>query len=527
MLETVSYWKGDGKKLRALDGDLIDICPQSAGYAQLDPKVVPEISPSAQCRTYIGLVLSTKFRELREIELEAAKAQKKRRTTHRGYLPWNHSLADDYSEGVGTYMPSPSLPPAISATSHPDISSFDTVSDQYSTYEAHAILTSTKSRHNPSNTTSEHEMTRARFNTSLQRDASSSSTDSQRDSQDCSSSTLVTDNTSLPQSPKSTMDGPRKQLCLTTPLPQDGSMFPDEDLLDAISCVRSSVAPSHRSSTRSTGPQKPLTHLQAARRELEMTRPLISRSATRSTHERSVSVPEYGSSIYPASEQFYTRYPSSPSRYRAGVLRTVEGSPPLISRTTDHHSGFSASRDQRSPITPLYSLTNSHARDARQLALDGRQNRVPRDGFVPQRLLSHSSHTPTRMNYVQNASQSPSRLINAPNIHQAFPPRQPIPTVDVFAGRYRSTNIASVDIDTLQDGGKYLEDELRKQAYGITSQMRNRPAYAPPKLDSDRLVVEPSTRIFNPYTRQPFMTLYERLEDVQRWQQRNGQGQLD
>ncbi|KAK7184770.1 hypothetical protein DPSP01_002255 [Paraphaeosphaeria sporulosa] len=518
VLETVSYWKGDGRALRALDGDLTHLCPMSAGYAQLDNKVALESNPSGDCRTYIGMVLSTKIKKLKDKEYRATEAHEEWKATRRGYLPWNHSLAD-IPGSASIHSPSHFCRQESIKRTYPCARPSDTMLDLRSMYKIHAAFTPTSSHYVPSMVALEYEMPRARSTFPLHREFSiavayNSSTESQRASRDCSAGTYTTDATSLQQSPNS-MVNTGKQVLVATPLSNNSLLYPDEDLFDAVSIARPYVAPSHHSSIRSTGSQKPQTNLQESKVENEMNETAILRSTTRSSRERSTSTSSYGSSTYPMSEQPYPRYPSSPSRYRAGVLRTVGTLPPLPFGMNVPHPGISGPRDGRCSGASSYSPANSHTSDARSDLLS-KQDPVPRHGSVPPQLCSQSSHTPSLINYVQNVRQTPSRLSYMHDIRHTPTPRQYIPTVDIFTGAYRSANTASLDIETLEDGGKFILEGLKKQRHGVSSQSHRRPAYVPPKPADNELVVEPSTRIVNPHTGRPFMTLYERIEDLER-----------
>ncbi|KAF9730415.1 hypothetical protein PMIN02_009515 [Paraphaeosphaeria minitans] len=520
VLETVSYWNGDGRALRALEGDLTHLCPMSAGYAQLDYKVAPESGPSGDCRTHIGLVLSGKIRKLKENESRRAKAQEEWRATRRGCLPWNHSLID-IPGSASNHSPSQFRRQESVTSRYSCARPSDTMPDLLSMYRAHTAFTPLSGHHAPSIAASQHEITRARSTIPLRRQFSSvmaysSSTESQRASRDCSASTHTTDGTSLQQSPKSVVKDTGKQLPVTHPILSHGFLYPDEDLFDAVSSVRSYIAPSHHSGIRSTRSQKPQTNLQEAHVETEMNGATTSHSTSGSKHERSTSVSSYGNSTYPVSEQPYPRYPSSPSRYRSGVLQTVGTLPSLPFGMNVPHRRISSPRDGRSSGAFSYSLASSQIGNARQPGLVSEQDLAPRYGSVPPQLPSHYSHTPSLINFAQNVRQTPSRLSDTQSIHQIPTPRRYIPTVEVFAGPYRSTNTASLDIETLEDGGKFILEGLKKQRHGVSSQSRRRPVYVPPKPADNDLVVEPSTRIVNPHTGRPFMTLYERIEDLKR-----------
>ncbi|KAF2440942.1 hypothetical protein P171DRAFT_446875 [Karstenula rhodostoma CBS 690.94] len=464
VLETVSYWKGDGRALRALEGDLTHLCPMSASYAHLDYKVAPESSPSGDCRTHIGLVLSTKIKKLKENESRAAKAHEEWRATQQGYMhPWNQSRTDQLGS-TSTHSFSQFRRQASVTSAYPQARLSNTMSDLRSMYNAHATFTPTPSHHAPSIAIPEYAIPRARSMVPLQREFSSavaysSSTESQRASRDCSSGTSTIDSTSVPHSPESVVNGAGEQLLVTPPLVQDDSLNPDEDLFDAVSTV----------------------------------------STTHSTRERSSSASSYGSSQYTAPEESYPRNLSSPSRYRGGTLRTVGTLPPLDFGMNVPHSGIYVPRDGRSSVASTY----SPAVNATPLGLVCGQGPVPRPFPVPPHMPSHPSPTPYRLSYAQNPRKNPTQ-------------RQYVPTVDAFTGPHRSTNTASWDIVALEKGSKFILDEKKRQTHGVSSQSRRRPAYIPPKLAEDELVVEPSTRIMNPEMGRHFMTLYERIQDLER-----------
>lgn len=522
VLETVSFWKGDGRALHALEGDLTYLCPLSAGHAQLDYKVAPESNPSGDCRTHIGLVLSTKIKKLKEKDLRVVKAHEEWTVTRRGSMhPWNHSVPD--LPGSAS-IPSPSQfhRQASIASRYSQALPSETMPDPRSMYRDHAAFTPTRPSHHASPiAVSEHKIPHARSTVSLQREFSSamaysSSIESQRAFRHYSSSTYTTDATSLPQSPDSLGNGTGKQLLVTTPLPKDGSLCPNEDFFDAVSSVKSYIAPSHHSSLRSTRLQNLPKNLQEARIKAEMNVDATSRSTTRSSRERSTSISSYVSSMYTASEESYPRYPSSQSRYRGGTLRTVGTLPPVPFGMNVPHSGISAPRDGRSSGASSYLLATSHRVNPIPSGLISGEGPVPRQGSVPPRMPSHPSRTPSLISFAQNSRRTHYNLSNAQNSRQTPTQHHYSPTVDAFAGPHRSANTASWDVASLESGDEFIMDEIKRQRHGVSSQSRRRPACVPPKAAENVLVVEPSTRIINPKTRQPFMTLYERIEDLER-----------
>jgi hypothetical protein len=483
----------------------------SAGYAQLHLEVHAEGSPSGDCRTRIGMVLSATIKKLKEKEVRSVKAHEEWRALQRGAVhPWSQSMSN--------------VPDSASIQSRSQLRPRSRIADPYSqgypggmesdprvVCNNPTAFAPTRSCRAPSIAGSEYAIPRPRSTVhlpsdSLSRVAYCSSVESGRASRGCSSDTYSTDATSLPQSPRLSASGTAKQPPASTPPAKDDSSSRHQEFLSGTSSVNSCLAPSHLWSPSAARFQQTPTSQEAARVQAEMNSTWPACNTNHSVLERSESGSSYALSQYSASEQSYfpqqVRHPSSPARYRGGILRTIGTLPPLNS-VNFPHSGIFAPRDGRSFAASMYSPVNPRISNATAPGLVCGQRPISQLGHHRPQIPLYPQGTPSRLSYVENLRHPPT-------------PRPKVPTVDAFTGTLRSVNTASFDFDALVKGEQVVAKELRMQRTGVSSQSRKRPIYRPQIPWEDKEAVEPSMRIMNPKTGLPFRTLVEQLEERER-----------
>jgi len=479
------------------------------GYARLDSKISRERHPSGDCRNRIGQVLSTRIGRLKTRETVKAKAHEEWMTTQRGSgQPWSQSVANlSVSPTISSsshYRPSRSV-----ASVHSEAHLTSTMPDLRALYNAHAAFAQHPSYHAPSITATEYSISRAsskvtppgQFATVM---VQGSSVESMGASADCSLGTYTTDATSiLPQSPKPSVGGKGKLPLDATPRAKD-DYSPVQEHSGSLRSVKSITASSHRSDQLSASFYQPLSQ-KVVTVEAAKDVALPPGSTTHSMRTRSDLGSSYATSqlvgSVNASAQYpgHRHYPSSPSRYRGGTLRTV-GVLPYQNSMNLSGSSISIPSDRRS------SIATSNPRSVSP----GIVNATPL-GLVCGQGSTLQGPDPPR-----TPSRPHSRLSYAQTIRRTPTPRLPVPIVDSFTSTLRSANTASFDNWALSQGDHAIAKAKELQRLGIHTTQRQVPGYVPHVRGEEAAPIEPSTRIINSETGQPFMTLYERLEQKEK-----------
>lgn len=514
VLETIAFWQGTGADLRAIDKDFEHLIPKNGGHAELEKKP-PTGGPSGDCRHSIGTVLEKALKRLKAKEEEKKRLHQEWQDIQQGN-PARHRMNTDRTMSYEShdFLPTPPSYPfenyLMANQSSPSLACPPSMYGLPDVYEyTPSTRRATLSRYAASNAESTHTQQSALRDMEHQSsDMTPTSSDdfsvptqapsTERTSPEGSVAEIDRSSISIPQHTKSplprvaplTQENLERARCQTplyptytaSSLPSDGGIW--------LGGVSSSASRRYAPSEVSLGSGIASHYAHCNRVRIKSSNAYLRSDRSVSQHS---SVPsDYGDA------------PGRPNTH--SLHRNVHNAQ---YQSHGHYPGMSTSsiRAQAS----YASLRGSPVPSARRrLLVDQNSMNYPQPNISSAR----NRHIPPTSS--QASCQSVSRSV-APSLLRQFPinNRTEVPVLNSFTSASRSPATAAIDRFALEQGAYYQfkEGNSAERREVLRREVERMHGMVPSNLQGEgRDHVGPSTRIRDPYTGKPYLTLVEQIE---------------